>query len=99
MCDAYLNSKRMWEYWPGVERTNTYALAIIPSGFALPAITTPRYKRLYDYAAFWTATVSEEDPDMAAYRYIHVTESEVRTTYGEKGSLALSVRCVRNHVD
>jgi hypothetical protein len=36
---------------------------------------------------------------MAAYRYIHVTESEVRTTYGEKGSLALSVRCVRNHVD
>ena len=99
MCDAYLNSKRMWEYWPGVERTNTYALAIIPSGFALPAITTPRYKRLYDYAAFWTATVSEEDPDMAAYRYIHVTESEVRTTYAEKGSLALSVRCVRNHVD
>ena len=82
-----------------MERTNTYALAIIPSGFALPAITTPSYKRLYDYAAFWTSTVSEDNPDMAAYRYIHVQENEVRSTYAEKGSLARSVRCVRNHAD
>ena len=95
MCDGYLNSKRMWDYWPNVERTNTTGLAIIPSGYALPAITTPTYKRLYDYAAFWTATVSAEDSSMAAYRYIHVKENEVRATYAEKGSLALSVRCVR----
>ena len=95
LCDAYLNSKKMWEYWPNVERTNTTSLAIIPSGYALPAITTPTYKRLYDYAAFWTSTVSEDDSRMAAYRYIHVKENEVRTTYAEKGSLALSVRCVR----
>jgi uncharacterized protein (TIGR02145 family) len=99
MCDAYLNSKKMWEFWPDVPRTNTLALAVIPAGFALPAITTPTYKRLYDYAAFWTSTVSEENPDMAAYRYIHVQENEVRSTYAEKGSLALSVRCVRNHAD
>ena len=95
MCDAYLNSKKMWEYWPHVTRTNTLSLAVIPSGYALPAITTPTYKRLYDYAAFWTATVSAENPSMAAYRYIHVEENEVRSTYAEKGSLALSVRCVR----
>ena len=95
MCDAYLNSKKMWEFWPDVNRTNEYSLAVIPAGFAFPAITTPTYKRLYDYAAFWTATVSEDDPTMAAYRYIHVQENEVRTTYAEKGSLALSVRCVR----
>ena len=99
MCDAYLNSKKMWEFWPDVPRTNTLALAVIPAGYALPAITTPTYKRLYDYAAFWTATVSEENPSMAAYRYIHVQENEVRSTYAEKGSLALSVRCVRNHAD
>ena len=95
MCDAYLNSKRMWEYWPDVHRTNESGLAVIPAGFALPAITTPTFKRLYDYAAFWTATESEEDPTLAVYRYIFVEESEVRSTYGEKGSLALSVRCVR----
>ena len=95
MCDAYLNSKKMWEYWPDVNRTNTTGLAVIPSGYALPAITNPTYKRLYDYAAFWTATVSETDSNMAAYRYIHVQENEVRSTYAEKGSLALSVRCVR----
>lgn len=99
LCDAYLNSKKMWEYWPNVPRTNTTSLALIPAGYALPAITTPTYKRLYDYAAFWTSTVSEDDSRMAAYRYIHVKENEVRTTYAEKGSLALSVRCVRNHVD
>ena len=95
LCDAYLNSKKMWEYWPNVERTNTTGLAVIPAGYALPAITKPTYKRLYDYAAFWTATTSPDDSRMAAYRYIHVQENEVRTTYAEKGSLALSVRCVR----
>ena len=95
MCDAYLNSYRMWEYWPDVSRTNTTGLAVIPAGYALSAISSPSYKRLYDYAAFWTATESTDDPRMAAYRYIYVQQNEVLTTYGEKGSLALSVRCVR----
>ena len=95
MCDAYLNSKRMWEYWPDVTRTNTTRLAVIPSGYALPATTEPQFKRLYDYAAFWTATESAEDDRLACYRYIHVEENEIRFTYGDKGSLALSVRCVR----
>ena len=95
MCDAYLNNQKMWEYWPDVPRTNTTGLAVIPSGYALPAITTPTYKRLYTYAAFWTATVSAEDSRLAAYRYIHAEENEVRSSYAEKGSVALSVRCVR----
>ena len=95
MCNAYLNSQRMWEYWPDVPRTNETGLAVIPAGYALPAITTPAYKRLYDFAAFWTATESADDSRMAAYRYIHVEENEVRSAYAEKGSLALSVRCVR----
>ena len=94
-CDAYLNSKRMWDFWPNVNRTNETGLAIIPAGYALPAMTTPSYKRLYDYAAFWTATESAADSRMAAYRYIYVEENIVRSTYAEKGSLALSVRCVR----
>ena len=75
--------------------TNTTGLAVIPSGYALPAITTPTFKRLYSYAAFWTSTVSPQDSRMAAYRYIYAEENEIRATYGEKGSLALSVRCVR----
>ena len=95
MCDAYLNSKRMWEYWPDVDKTNSTGMSIIPAGYALPAITTPAFKRLYDYAAFWTATESAEDSRMAAYRDLYVEENEVHTTYAEKGSLALSVRCVR----
>ena len=95
LCDAYLNGKKMWEYWPDVPHTNTLALAVIPAGYVLPAITTPTFKRLYSYAAFWTATVSPTDSRLAAYRYIHAEENEVRSTYGEKGSLALSVRCVR----
>ena len=95
MCDAYLNSKRMWEYWPDVDKTNGKEMSIIPAGYALPAITTPSFKRLYDYAAFWTSTESDKDARLAAYRYIYVEENEVHTTYAEKGSLALSVRCVR----
>lgn len=95
LCDAYLNSKRMWEYWPAVTRNNDTRLGIIPSGYALPALTAPAFLGLYDYAAFWTATTSEKDARMAAYRYIYVEENEVRTAYGDKESLALSVRCVR----
>lgn len=95
LADAYLNSKRMWEYWPAVKRSNETRLGIIPAGYALPALTEPAFPSLYEYAAFWTATESEVDPCMAAFRYIHVEENDVRTTYGDKKSLALSVRCVR----
>ena len=94
MCDAYLNGTKMWEYWPDVIHTNSTGLAVIPSGYALSALTIPSYKRLYTYAAFWTATESE-DGAMAAYRYIHAEENVIRSSYAEKGSLALSVRCVR----
>ena len=95
LADAYLNSKRMWEYWPNAPRTNTTNLAVIPAGYALPSQTTPAYKRIYDYAAFWTSTEKPDDSTHARYFYIFVEENEVRSTYGEKGSLALSVRCVR----
>ena len=95
LADAYLNSKRMWEYWPNAPRTNTTNLAVIPAGYALPSQTTPAYKRIDDYAAFWTSTEKPDDSTHARYFYIFVEENEVRSTYGEKGSLALSVRCVR----
>ena len=93
--DAYLNSQRMWEYWPAVTRTNDTKMGIIPSGYALPALTKPAYLSVYQYAAFWTATESAQDPTMAAFRYIYVEEDAVRTGYGSKTSLSLSVRCVR----
>lgn len=95
MCDAYLNSKQMWEYWPNVPKDNTLGMAVIPSGYALAATTSPSYKRIYDYAAFWTATGKEGNASMAAFRYLYVQDNEVRTGYGDKASLALSVRCVR----
>ena len=86
----------MWEYWPGVAHTNDTGLAFIPAGYSLPATSSPIFKRLYTYAAFWTATESAADSRMAAYRYIYVEENTVKSSYGEKGSLALSVRCVRS---
>ena len=95
LADAYLNSKRMWEYWPDAPRTNDSTLAIIPAGYALPELTKPAYKRIYDYAAFWTSSSDPEDNRLARYFYIYVEQNEVKSTYGEKGSLALSVRCVR----
>ena len=95
LCEAYLNSKKMWEFWPEVVKTNTTRMGIIPAGYALPAITTPVFKGLYDYAAFWTATESKDNAGQAAFRYIYSEENAVRTGYADKGSLALSVRCVR----
>ncbi|MBQ3766697.1 MAG: hypothetical protein II874_08185 [Bacteroidales bacterium] len=93
--DAYLNSHRMWEYWPDVARTNDTKMSVIPSGYTLVGKDAPTFKRLYDYAAFWTATESADDPSVARYRYIYVEENDVKATYGDKSSLALSVRCVR----
>ena len=95
LCEAYLNGTKMWEYWPDVDKSNSTELSVIPSGYALPAIGTPVFVRLYEYAAFWTATEDEEDDRMAAFRYFYVQDNDVRTAYAEKGSLALSVRCVR----
>lgn len=92
--DAFLNDKRMWDYWPGVERTNTTGLAIIPAGYVLAGVK-PSFKRIYDYAAFWTATENEENPSLARYRYMYVKDNDVKATWGDKQSLALSVRCVR----
>ncbi|MBR6883497.1 MAG: hypothetical protein IKN06_11110, partial [Bacteroidales bacterium] len=65
------------------------------SGYTLVGKDAPTFKRLYDYAAFWTATESADDPSLARYRYIYVEENDVKATYGDKSSLALSVRCVR----
>ena len=93
--NAYLNGKQMWEYWPDVKRTNTSGLALIPAGYVLTGTGSPSYKRIYSYAAFWTATESETDPSMARYRYIYVEDADVKATWGDKTSLALSVRCVR----
>ena len=95
LCEAYLNGTKMWEYWPDVTKSNTTKLAVIPAGYALPAIGTPAFIRLYEYAAFWTATEDPDDDRMAAFRYIYVQDNDIRTAYAEKGSLALSVRCVR----
>lgn len=93
--DAYLNNYRMWEYWPQITRTNATGMSVIPAGYTLVGKSSPSFKRLYDYAAFWTATESASDPSQARYRYIYVEEEDVKATYGDKASLALSVRCVR----
>ena len=78
-----------------MNKNDRYKLAVIPAGYALPAVETASFKRLYEYAAFWTATESASDSRLAAYRYIYVQDNVIHSTYAEKGSLALSVRCVR----
>lgn len=93
--NAFLNGRQMWEYWPDIARTNASGLALIPAGYVLAGTETPAFKRIYSYAAFWTATESETDPNMARYRYIYVEDEDVKATWGDKTSLALSVRCVR----
>ena len=93
--NAYLNGRQMWEYWPDVTRTNESEMALIPAGYVLVGAESPTFKRIYSYAAFWTATESETDPSKARYRYIYVEDDDVKATWGDKASLALSVRCVR----
>lgn len=93
--NAFLNGKQMWEYWPDIKRTNATGMSVIPAGYVLVSAYSPSFKRIYSYAAFWTATESETESNMARYRYLFVEDEDVKATWGDKTSLALSVRCVR----
>lgn len=95
MADALFHDKKMWEFWPQVNLTNKSRMSVIPSGYAIIGPTTPSFNRMSEYAAFWTATESEEDAAMARYRYMNAKTPQVMMTYGDKKTLALSVRCVK----
>lgn len=95
MGNAYFNGELMWEYWPAVgEITNESGLSLIPAGYA-ELSSNDKFKRINQYAVFWTADTVADEEGMAYYRYIICDQPEFMTGKSDTKTFGASVRCVR----
>ena len=99
MINATVNGDKMWEYWPEMGEISS---DIFNSFSAIPVdrmnVAVPdSYRMVMDYACFWTADSCADDSSCAYFRYIYEREPDVKVARGDKASLGLSVRCVREH--
>lgn len=93
MSQGYLNTTKLWEYWPAVTITDAVGFCAIPAGYAnLSATGRNLFPAFGGYAAFWTADTSAAG---AVYRYINVHRPEVYLGAGDPKAFAASVRCVK----
>ena len=84
----------MWEYWPNLGTiTNASGMSIIPSGYA--NLSSKSFEGIYEYATFWTSTVSESNENLAYYKYIYRDQPDVFTGEADRKSFGASVRCIR----
>ena len=93
MVKAQFVENDLWAYWPEVPITNSRQFCALPFGYldlTLEAGPEDGYKQ---YACFWT---SDQKEDMGIYRYIYEKENVIREGQGDKNTLALSVRCVKD---
>ena len=103
MADATFNDEKMWEYWPEVGKiTNQSKLSFMPTGYAnlgdlAEDGTYPdaKFNGIYEYAAYWTATEVEGEPENAYYRYIVCDQGDFFSAKGNKKSFGASVRCIQ----
>lgn len=92
MVDAFFNGDKMWEFWPevNVAGKDDSVLKIIPMGIC-NAARNEDFSNILEYACFWTSDSSDGN---GLYRYIYKKENDLKAGYGDKSSLALTVRCV-----
>jgi uncharacterized protein (TIGR02145 family) len=93
MVDATFIEKTMWGYWPQVKITNSTLFCAIPVGyrdFTDEDVPETGYKQ---FACFWT---SDQYEDRAVFRSIFEEDAQVQEGKGDKQTLAMSVRCVKD---
>ena len=93
MVNAQFVEKDFWNYWPEVPITNSLQFCALPVGYldlTLEGAPEDGYKQ---YACFWT---SDSKGDMGEFRYIYEKENRIQKGQGDKTTLALSVRCVKD---
>lgn len=96
MVNAQFVEKDLWSYWPEVPITNLTRFCALPFGyrdFTLEDAPEDGYK---EYACFWTADEDEEDNSLGVFRYIYQKENSIQRGLGDKETLAMSVRCVKD---
>jgi uncharacterized protein (TIGR02145 family) len=97
--DAMVNAQfvevDMWNYWPDVPITNKNQFCALPVGyrdFTLEKSPEDGYKK---YACFWTED-EDEELDLGVFRYMYEQDNNIQSGKGDKNTLAMSVRCVKD---
>ena len=93
MADASFLDQKMWEYFPQMPISNKYGFNALPLGYIDTLDTFYTYEKYGEYAMWWTA---DEYEDAGTYLYIYKEYPEVRQYHGDKNSLAMAVRCVKD---
>ena len=93
MADATFAGDKMWEYWPKVQISNAKHFNAMPLGYI--DLTDPfnTYNHYAEYACFWT---KDEENGLGKFMYIYADDPEMREGEGDKETLYMSVRCVRD---
>jgi len=96
MADATFDGNKMWEYFPEVQISNAKHFNAMPLGYI--DLTDPfnTYNHYGEYACYWT---KDEENGMGKFMYIFASNPEMQVGLGDKNSLYMSVRCVRNGID
>lgn len=93
MADASFNGDKMWEYWPQIQINNKHGFNAVPVGYidSLDAVST--YTKWGEYACWWTSDTAD---GQGVYLYLFEELPAAQTGKGDKSTLYMSVRCVRD---
>ena len=94
MADASFLGDKMWSYWPEVKISNQFGFNAIPVGYIDDTDVFSTYTKYGEYACWWTADQSNDG--LGTYLYIYQEYPDVRKGQGDKKSLAMGVRCVKD---
>lgn len=93
MADASFREEKMWEYWPQVTITNKYGFNALPVGYIDSLDTISTYDNWGEYACWWTSDSSE---GQGVYLYLYEELPKAQMGKGDKNTLYMSVRCVKD---
>ncbi|MBQ9410223.1 MAG: fibrobacter succinogenes major paralogous domain-containing protein [Bacteroidales bacterium] len=96
MAPAKFLDEDMWKAALGQSITNSTGFNAIPVGYLDNTASIDKFRLYGEMAAFWTASDSAQDATQAQFRFIRYDNPEIMKGSGDKTSLALSVRCVKD---
>jgi uncharacterized protein (TIGR02145 family) len=88
--DAKINEKKLWEYHPDNEKTNTTGWNALPAGYAILGGETFSG---FGQTSFWWAACA--NGNQGYYRLIHYAIDRFSCAAADKTAVYASVRCVR----
>jgi len=96
MADATFDGNKMWEYFPAVQISNAKHFNAIPLGYVDITDSFNTYSHYGEYACYWT---KDEENGMGKYLYIYAGNPVMQEGLGDKKTLYMSVRCVRDGIN